>query len=138
MLQLELQAKLSDDKTLMLKTIALKSRLGDVYDSKIKSRLYYLYGLIHLRLKSQNKAQYDFSTSFQCYAARGDKKNAVLMLIRALICNTLAFEELDMSNTNEVNVYKDDVMELVNLKKLSINQDIIRFLDCLNCLDDPK
>lgn len=60
------------------------------------------------------------------------------MLIRALICNTLAFEEIDMSNTNEVNVYKDDVMELVNLKKLSINQDIIRFLDCLNCLDDPK
>lgn len=43
------------------------------------------------------------------------------MLKRALICNTLAFEEIDMSNTNEVNVYKEEVLELVNLKKLSIN-----------------
>lgn len=121
MLQLELYSKLKDDKSLMLKTIALKNRLGDVYDSKIKSRLYYLYGLIHLRLKSYSKAQYDFQTSFQCYAARGDRKNAVIMLKRALICNTLAFEEIDMSNTNEVNVFKEDVLELVNLKKLSIN-----------------
>lgn len=40
MLQLELYSKLKDDKSLMLKTIALKNRLGDVYDSKIKSRLF--------------------------------------------------------------------------------------------------
>jgi len=30
------------------------------------------------------------------------------------------------------------VLELVNLKKLSINYDIIRFLQCLECLNDPK
>lgn len=57
MLQLELLDKLNDNKNLMLKTIALKNRLGDVYDSKIKSRLQYLYGLIHLKLKSYAKAQ---------------------------------------------------------------------------------
>lgn len=138
MLQLELMDKLHDNKNLMLKTIALKNRLGDVQDSKIKSRLQYLYGLIHLKLKSYAKAQYDFQISFQCQAARGDRKNAVNMLKRSLICNTLAFEELDMSNTNEVNVQKEEVLELVNLKKLSINYDIIRFLQCLECLNDPK
>jgi len=40
MLQLELSFKLQDHKSLMLKTIALKHRLGDIYDAKIKSSLH--------------------------------------------------------------------------------------------------
>lgn len=42
------------------------------------------------------------------------------MLKRSLLCNIIAMD-IDKSNTNEVNVYKDEVNELIVLKKLSAN-----------------
>jgi len=90
-------------------------------------------------LKNYKKAQYDFLYSFQSYSEKGDKESAINMLKYALISNIIACDEIDMSDSKEVSVFKEDVLEIVQLKKLFKNMDVKRFIHKIELLkNNPK
>jgi len=61
------------------------------------------------------------------------------MLKYALISNIIACDEIDMSDSKEVSVFKDDVIEIVHLKKLFKNMDVKRFIHKIEILkNNPK